>query len=105
MQCLGVATLERMPAAPEIPAIAEYLPGFDMPGLCGICGPAGLPSTMVEEASRLLSKAAQTESLKTAYTNLGATAVWKNQADTLAFVRNDAQRLAPIIKASGAKVD
>lgn len=105
LQCLGVATLERMLAAPEIPTIAEYLPGFDMPGWGGICGPAGLPSAMIEKASGLISNAAQTESLKTAYSNLGAKAVWKNPADALAFVRNDAQRLAPIIKASGAKVD
>jgi len=46
---LAVTSLQRSPAAPEIPAMAEFLPGYEVNSWGGICGPAGLPPAMVEK--------------------------------------------------------
>ena len=48
---------------------------------------------------------AQLKALKTAFLAQGATALWASPADTAAFRRNDEKKLAPIITASGAKVN
>jgi len=47
LRALGVSTRERLSIAPEIPAIAETLPGFDLSSWYGIVGPAGLPEPVV----------------------------------------------------------
>jgi tripartite-type tricarboxylate transporter receptor subunit TctC len=48
LRALGVSTRERLAIAPEIPAIAETLPGFDLSAWYGIVGPAGLPEPVVQ---------------------------------------------------------
>jgi tripartite-type tricarboxylate transporter receptor subunit TctC len=48
LRALGVSTRERLAIAPEIPAIAETLPGFDLSSWYGIVGPAGLPEPVLQ---------------------------------------------------------
>jgi len=102
---LAVTSLQRSPAAPGIPAMAEFLPDFDIDSWGGICGPAGLPPAMVEKLSGLAKKALETDAVKAAFDQQGATAFWMSPADTAAYRAMDEKRLAPVIKASGAKVD
>jgi tripartite-type tricarboxylate transporter receptor subunit TctC len=47
LRALGVSTRDRLSIAPDIPAIAETLPGFDLSAWYGIVGPAGLPEPIV----------------------------------------------------------
>jgi tripartite-type tricarboxylate transporter receptor subunit TctC len=102
---LAVTSLQRSPAAPEIPAMAEFLPGYEVNSWGGICGPAGLPPAMVEKLSALTQKALESDDLKKTYLKQGATPLWMSPADTAAYRAADERRLAPVIKASGARVD
>ena len=102
---LAVTSKERHPAAPEIPTMAEFLPGFEITSWGGVCGPAGLPPAMVEKLSALTRKALDSASVKASFDQQGATAIWMNPADTAAYRATDEKRLASVIKASGAKVD
>lgn len=101
----AVTSRERHPAVPEIPTMAEYLPGFEITSWGGVCGPAGLPAPMVEKLSALTRKALEGDAVKKAFDQQGATAIWMNPADTAAYRAADEKRLAPVIKQSGAKVD
>jgi tripartite-type tricarboxylate transporter receptor subunit TctC len=102
---LAVTSTERSPIAPEVPTMSEYMPGFQMTSWGGLCGPAGLPPAMVEKASALTRQALESQTLKTAFLAQGATPFYRNAADTVAFRRSEEAMLAPIIKASGARVD
>jgi tripartite-type tricarboxylate transporter receptor subunit TctC len=102
---LAVTLRERHPAAPEIPTMAEFLPGFEITSWGGVCGPAGLPPAMVEKLSALTRKALDSDAVKASFDQQGATRIWMNPADTAAYRAVDEKRLAPVIKASGAKVD
>lgn len=101
----AVTSRERHPAVPEIPTMAEYLPGFEITSWGGVCGPAGLPAPMIEKLSALTKKALEGEVVKKAFDQQGATRIWMNPADTAAYRAADEKRLAPVIKQSGAKVD
>jgi tripartite-type tricarboxylate transporter receptor subunit TctC len=105
VRALGVTSLQRSPVAPEIPTMAEFLPGFDVNSWGGICGPAGLPPAVVEKLSTLTKTALESEDLKAGYLGQGATPLWMSPADTAAYRAADQKRLAPIIKASGARVE
>ncbi len=102
---LGVTSRERSPVAPELPTMREFYPDFEITSWGGLCGPAGLPTPVVEKASALAKKALQSEALKTAFLAQGATPLWLSPADTATFRRVDEKKLAPIIIASGAKVN
>ena len=105
VRALAVTSLERHPAAPDVPTMSEFYPGFQITSWGGLCGPAGLPPAMVEKASALTKKALTSDNLKKAFLQQAATTMWMSAADTAAFRRKQEQDLAPIIKASGAKVD
>jgi tripartite-type tricarboxylate transporter receptor subunit TctC len=102
---LAVTSLQRSPAAPEIPAMAEFLPGYEVNSWGGICGPAGLPPAMVERLSALTQKALESDDLKKSYLKQGATPLWMSPADAAAYRAASEKRWAPVIKASGARVD
>ena len=102
---LAVTSRQRSPAAPGFPAMAEFLPDFDVNSWGGVCGPAGLPPAMVEKLSALSQIALESEDLKATYLKQGATPIWMSPADAAAYRAADERRLAPVIKASGAKVD
>ena len=102
---LAVTSLERSPMAPGVPAMAEFLPGYDINSWGGICGPAGLPPAMVEKLNALARQALDSDDVKKAYLKNGATPFWMSVADTVAFRRAEERRFGPIVKASGAKID
>ena len=102
---LGVTSAKRTAVAPEIPTIAETLPGFDIVSWTTLCGPAKLPADVTAGLSELSKKALETEELKAKFADLGSTAWWMTPTETLAYRDSEEARLAPIIKASGARVD
>lgn len=102
---LAVTSLERSPKAPDIPAMTEFLPGYDITSWGGICGPAGLPPAVVERLNTLAKQALASEEVKNAYLKNGATPLWMNVDDTVEYRRVEEKRFGPIVKASGAKVD
>jgi tripartite-type tricarboxylate transporter receptor subunit TctC len=102
---LAVTSLERSPMAPDVAAMTEFLPGYDINSWGGICGPAGLPQPIVDKLNALAQQALDSDEVKKAYLKNGATPLWKSVADTVAYRRAEQARFAPIVKASGAMVD
>ncbi len=102
---LAVTSATRHPAAPDIPTMQDFLPGFEITSWGGICGPAGLPPAMVEKCAALTKQALESAPVKAAFEQQGATPLWMNPADTAAYRLMDEKRLAPVIRESGAKVD
>ena len=102
---LAVTSAKRHPAVPELPAMAEILPGFDLTSWGGMCGPAGLPPAIVEKLAALVRKALGAPAVKEAFEKQAATTMWMGPNDAGAFRAAEEKRLAPIIKGSGAKVE
>ncbi len=105
VKTFAVTSKERHPAAPDTPTMAEFLPGFEITSWGGICGPANLPPAMVARLSDLLKQALESAAVKEAFDKQGAQRRWLNPADTAAYRADNEKRLAPVIKASGAKVE
>src|SRR5262245_17065530 len=101
----AVTSAKRHPAAPDFPTMNEFLPGFEITSWGGICGPAGLPASMVEKCSAMVKKALESKKVLEAFDKQGATPIWLSPSDSAAYRARDEQRLAPVIKASGAKVE
>ncbi len=101
----AVTSLQRSAAAPDIPTLAEFLPGFDIRSWTCLVGPAKLPAPVVERMSAVSRKALESPDLIKAYIDLGATAWWSTPQDVTAYRASEEARLAGIIRKAGAKVD
>jgi tripartite-type tricarboxylate transporter receptor subunit TctC len=58
---------------PDLPTMAEFLPGFEMTSWGAVCGPAGLPRPVVERLSAFTRCALESPDLIRSYQDLGAT--------------------------------
>ncbi len=102
---LAVTSAERSPAAPEIPAIAEFLPGFDVVSWTCLIGPAGVPAAAVSRMSALSKQALESPQVVRAYRDQGAEPWWTTPEEIAAHPAARQARVAPLIRASGARVD
>ena len=105
VRALAVTGAERSPQAPEIPAMAEFLPGFEISSWGSVIGPAGMPAPMVERISRLAKQALEAPDTARLFEENGATPWWTSPEDLAAFRARNEAAFAPLIRASGARVD
>ena len=105
VRALAVTSAKRSPVLPDLPTIAETLPGFDISSWTTLTGPAKLSPDIIARLSDLSKKALESDDLKAKFLEHASVAIWRTPADTLAFRDSEEARLAPIIKASGARVD
>ncbi|CAH0143004.1 tripartite tricarboxylate transporter substrate binding protein [Roseomonas sp. CECT 9278] len=105
VRALAVTGAQRSPVAPEIPTMAEFLPGFEINSWGGVMGPAGMPPAIVARLNALTKQALESDDLKRRFLENGATPWWTTPEDFAAYRAANEAALAPIIRASGARVD
>jgi len=105
VRALAVTSEKRSPVAPEIPAISEVLPGFDVVSWTCFTAPAGLPAGMLARMNQWTRRALEGEGLIRAYRDLGAEPWFTTPEEISAYRAAQQARLAPLIRASGAKVE
>ncbi len=102
---LAVTSPSRSPAAPDLPALAEFLPGFDVTSWNGVAGPAGIPAEIVAAMSEAAKRALEDADVKRIYTENGATPWWLSPTEYFAYCRAQAEAMAKLVKASGARIE
>lgn len=89
---LAVASHERTSLAPDLPTIAETLPGFEAVSWNGIVAPHGTPKPAVDALSSALTTAVARPDVVKRFRDLGATVSSKNPAQFLEFIESDLAR-------------
>jgi tripartite-type tricarboxylate transporter receptor subunit TctC len=92
LRALGVASLKRSPLVPEVPAIAETVPGFEARSWVGVVAPAKTPSAVVQKISDLFGAAMRNPELVKKLADLGADATTNAPAEFKTFLINDRTR-------------
>ncbi len=101
LRALGVTTVQRLPMAPDIPAIAETLKGFEAIIWVGFYGPAGLPPDVAQKISADTRRAVHLSDVEKKLDELGATPVGSAPAEFAAYWKNDLEKWARVWKATG----
>lgn len=102
---LAVTSSERSTVVPDIPALSEFLPGYDIKSWSALAGPAKLPPEIVERMAMFSRRALESSDLIKAYLDLGATAWWAPAVEVTAYRASEETRLADIIRKTDARVD
>jgi tripartite-type tricarboxylate transporter receptor subunit TctC len=105
VRAVAVTSAERWFLAPEIPAIAETVPGFFAMSWHGVAFPAGTPGAIVDKLATAIQRAVATSELQERFATGGSKATSMTPRQFAAFIREDTERWAPVIRAAGARVD
>lgn len=105
LKALAVTTAKRAKATPDLPAIAETLPGFDVNTWFGLFGPAGLPADQTQRLNKAFTDALASPELQARFTTLMAEAMPFTPQQFADFVKRENAKYERVVKASGAKVD
>jgi tripartite-type tricarboxylate transporter receptor subunit TctC len=101
---LAVASPKRMALFPDLPTVAETLPGFEATGWQVLLAPAGTPDDIVHKANADLNKALSAPEIAERLVHLGRDTVPLTPEQTLAFIQNEQHKWAPIIAQISGKM-
>ena len=106
LRALGVTSLKRSPAAPEIPTIAEQgLPGFEAVSWFALFAPAGTPRPFVDRLQAEVKKILALPEVAKKLAEIGLDTVGSTPDELAAYQRNEIAKWAKVVKDSGAKVE
>ena len=105
LRALGVTTAERIPFVPDVPSIAETLPGYDVSSWLGILLPAGTPAEIKMKISADLQQIVHDKVIQQKFQDLGAIAKGTTAAEFAAFMRKDYDKWGGVIRETGIKLN
>ena len=106
LRALAVTTPRRVAAAPDVPTMSEAgVPNFDVVLYSGILGPKGMDPAVVRKLNGEFARALQSEDMKKVYESLGADPISVTPEVFAEMMAKDIARYAPVVKASGARID
>jgi tripartite-type tricarboxylate transporter receptor subunit TctC len=105
LRALGVTSKERSTQLPNVPAIAETLPGFENLGWFGLMAPAGTPREVTDKIYRDTAKALEAADIKTRFDGLGMAPVGNSPAEFANAIREEAERWGKIVRERKLQVE
>jgi tripartite-type tricarboxylate transporter receptor subunit TctC len=105
VRALTVTTPKHSPAMPEVPTVAEVLPGYEATTWFGLLAPAGTPPDVIHKVQADVAKVVALPDVKERLTGLGAEAVASTPEAFSSHLRSELQRFAKVIEDAGIKLD
>jgi tripartite-type tricarboxylate transporter receptor subunit TctC len=105
LRLLGVATDQRMPSLPDVPTIAETVPGFFALTWFAIAAPPKTPAPIVAKLNADINAALQDPDVKKRLENLSAEVVGGSLAETAAFFKSETERWKNVIATANVKLE
>jgi tripartite-type tricarboxylate transporter receptor subunit TctC len=101
LRALAVATATRLEALPDVPTVAETVPGFEASGWCGIGAPRNTPAAIIDTLNRETNAALADPAIKARLDDVGAIVLAGSPADFGAFIAEETQKWARVVRFAG----
>jgi len=105
LRALGVTTATRSPAQPEVPAVGEFVPGYEASSWHGFGAPKNTPAAIVDRLNSEINAALSDPKLQARLADLGGTPLPGSPADFAKFIAAETEKWAKVVAFSGAKAD
>ncbi|QWE17193.1 tripartite tricarboxylate transporter substrate binding protein [Polynucleobacter sp. AP-Nino-20-G2] len=105
LTALGVTSLKRASNAPEIPAISETLPKFEVELVYAIVAPANTPKAIVDKLNSQLINVLNNPEIKAQLNSKGFDVVTSTPIQTADYIKSEVNKWGPIVKKSGATAE
>lgn len=103
VRALAVTSPKRAPQLPEVPAMAETVPGYEATNWYGVVGPAGLPAGVVEKLNRELMQALRAPDVSESISRQGADPTGSTPAQFRDYLKAEIAKWTSVIKAAGIR--
>jgi tripartite-type tricarboxylate transporter receptor subunit TctC len=105
VRALAVTTKTRCEALPDVPAMSEYLPGYEATSFHGLAAPTGTPPEIITKLNTELNAALQVPGLRARIADLGGVVLTGTPAEFGTYVDGEIEKWAKVIRYSGAKAE
>jgi tripartite-type tricarboxylate transporter receptor subunit TctC len=105
IRALAVTSPERLPSAPDWPALAETLPGFSAAPNVFMVAPAGVSKAVVSKLNAAIRGALASREIEESFAKQGATATPSGPEELRAQIAEEVKRWAAVVKEAGIKLE
>jgi tripartite-type tricarboxylate transporter receptor subunit TctC len=103
LRALAVSSIKRADALPDVPSIAEFVPGYDAGAFYGIGAPAKTPAAIVEQLNREIEAGLADPTLKSRFADLGSIPFRGSPADFGNLIAAETDKWTKVVKFAGIK--
>ena len=103
MRALAVSTEKRLDVLPDVPAMADFLPGFEASGWYGIAAPKDTPAEIVERLNKEIGAGLNDPKTKARLAELGTLVIAGSPGDMEKYVAAEIEKWGKVIKTAGIK--
>jgi tripartite-type tricarboxylate transporter receptor subunit TctC len=100
---LAVTTLARSEALPDVPSVADFVPGYEASAVGGFGAPKGTPQEIVDKINAAINAALADPAIKTRLADLGGTTLPGTPADFKKLIAGETEKWAKVIRAENIK--
>ena len=105
LRALAVTTATRSPVLPDIPTVAEFVPGYESSFWTGVGASKSTPAEIVDKLNKEINAALADPKMKARFAELGATALPGSSADFGKLLADETEKSAKVVKFAGVKAD
>lgn len=105
LRAIAIGSPKRSPALPDVPTVAETLPGFDIGAWNGILAPAGTPQAIIMRLNAEIVKITNNREARERAASQGAELVSDTPQEFTAYIKAQIARFAKVVKATGMRPD
>jgi tripartite-type tricarboxylate transporter receptor subunit TctC len=102
---LAVTSTTRSEVLPDLPTLADFLPGYEASAWYGIAAPKNTPAEIIGKLNKEVNAALADPAVKSRFTELGAILLPGSPADFRKLLADETEKRGKVVKFSGAKVD
>jgi tripartite-type tricarboxylate transporter receptor subunit TctC len=105
LRALAVTTTARQEVLPEVPTMAEFLPGFEAVGWYGIAAPKNTPADVIELLNKRINEALRDPEIKRRLAELGVGPGGGSASDFAAFIAAETEKWGKVVNFAGSKAN
>ena len=105
LRALAVTTTTRLEVLPDVPTVAEFVPGFEASGFAGIGVPKNTPTEIIDKLNKELNAGLADNKVKTRIVELGGTVMGGTPAEFGTIIAEATEKWAKVIKFAGIKAE
>ena len=105
LRALGVTTAKRLDVLPDLPPIADFLPGYEASGFAGIGVPKSTPADVIDKLNKEINAGLADAKIKERIVELGGTVVGGTSAEFGTIITEATEKWGKVIKAAGIKAE
>jgi tripartite-type tricarboxylate transporter receptor subunit TctC len=105
LRALAVSSAARSDVLPDVPAVAEFVPGYDASGWFGICAPVATPTTIIDKLNKAINAIVAEPDTRARLVGLGVRPLSMTPAEFGKLIADDTEKWGKVIRAANVKAE